>query len=71
MTPEYVTIRQPEHPVSALTTYELADYRHELEKTLGALPGHAPACELARRPLAEVLGEQADRVEIARQSVTR
>ena len=47
MTPESVTIRQPEHPVSALTTYELAGYRRELEKTLAALPGRAPA---ASRP---------------------
>ena len=34
-------------------------------------PGHAPARELARRLLAEVLAEQADRVEIARRPVTR
>ena len=71
MTAESVTIRQPEHPVSALTTYELAGYRRELEKTLAALPGHAPARELARRLLAEVLAEQADRAEIARRPVTR
>ena len=71
MTHEFVTIRQPAHPVFALTTYELAGYRRELEKTLAALPKHAPASELARRLLSEVLAEQADRVEIARRSVTR
>ncbi len=71
MTPESVAIRQAEHPVSALTTYELASYRRELEKTLAALPGHAPARELARRSLAEVLGERADRADIARRPVTR
>ena len=49
MTPEFVTIRQPEHPVYALTTYELAGYRRELEKTLTALPEHAPASEPVRR----------------------
>jgi hypothetical protein len=38
MTHEFATIRQPEHPVYALTTYELAAYRRELEKTLTALP---------------------------------
>ena len=38
MTAESVTIRQPEHPVFALTTYELAGYRRELVKTLAALP---------------------------------
>ena len=71
MTHQSVTIRRPEHPVSALTTYELAGYRRELEKALAAPPGHAPASGLARRLLAEVLAEQADRMEIARRSVTR
>ena len=71
MTAESVTIRQPEHPVFALTTYELAGYRRALEKTLAVLPGHAPARELARRLLAEVLAEQADRAAIARRPVTR
>ncbi len=71
MTPESVTIRQPEHPVPTLTTYELASYRRELAKTLAAMPGHAPARELARRLLAEVLAEQADRADIARRPVTR
>ncbi len=70
MTAESVTIRQPEHPVYALTTYELAGCRRELEEILIALPEHAPASELARRLLAEVLAEQADRAEIARRSVT-
>ncbi len=71
MTPEFATIRQPEHPVYALTTYEPADYRRELEKTLTVLPEHAPASEPVRRLLAEVLAEQADRMEIARRPVTR
>ena len=71
MTQQSVTIRQPEHPVFALTTYELAGYRRDLEKTLTALPEHAPASELVRRLLAEVLAEQADRVEIARRPVIR
>ena len=61
MAHEFVTLRQPEHPVYALTTYELASYRRE----------HAPASDLARRLLAEVLAEQADRAEIARLPVTR
>ena len=61
MAHEFVTLRQSEHPVYALTTYELASYRRE----------HAPASNLVRRLLARVLAEQADRVEIARRSVTR
>ena len=71
MTPESAAIGQPEHPVYALTTYELAGYRRELEEALTALPGHAPASEPVRRLLAGVLAEQADRMEIARRPVTR
>jgi hypothetical protein len=71
MTHESVTIRQPGHPVCALTTYELAGYRRELEKALSALPEDAPAGEPVRRLLAEVLAEQADRADIARRPVTR
>jgi hypothetical protein len=71
MTHESVTIRQPGHPVYALTTYELAGYRRELEEALGALPVDAPAGEPIRRLLAGGPAEQADRAEIARRAVTR
>ena len=71
MTHECATIRRPEHPVYALTTYELAGYRRELEEALTALPEHAPASGQVRRLLAEVRAEQADRAEIARRPVSR
>ena len=71
MTSESVTIRQPEYPVFALTTYELAGYRRELEKTLARRARARPGPELARRLLSEVLAEQADRADIARRPVTR
>lgn len=29
---ELVTVNQPKHPLHALTTYELAGYRRDLEK---------------------------------------
>ena len=35
-----MTVEQPAHPVHALTTYELKNYRRELEHSLRALPEH-------------------------------
>jgi hypothetical protein len=35
-----MSVEQPPHPVHALTTYELKNYRRELEHSLRALPEH-------------------------------
>jgi hypothetical protein len=56
---------EPRHPVSALTTYELARYRRELEHAVKTLPEHATVRELLQRRLAEVLAEQDERARIA------
>jgi hypothetical protein len=63
-----VTVELPEHPLHALTTYELSRYRRELEHALKALPQHATIRELLRGKLAEVLAEQESRVVIAEAS---
>jgi hypothetical protein len=55
---------EPEHPVSALTTYELARYRSELEREVKTLPEHASVRELLQQRLAVVLAEQDERVHI-------
>ncbi len=60
-----VTVETPKHPVHALTTYELRDYRRELEHALKHLPGHVPARELLREKLAGVVAEQDARARIA------
>jgi hypothetical protein len=60
-----VTVEPPEHPLHALTTYELSRYRRELEHALKALPQHAAVRELLSKKLAEVLAEQESRVVIA------
>ena len=65
MTAEPVTVELPEHPLHALTTYELSRYRRQLEHALKALPEHAAVRELLRAKLAEVLAEQESRVVIA------
>ena len=64
-----LTVEPPEHPLDALTTYELSRYRRELEHALKALPEHAAVRELLRTKLAEVLAEQESRVVIAGASV--
>ena len=62
---EPVTVEPPEHPLYALTTYELSRYRRQLEHALKDLPEHAAVRELLRGKLTEVLAEQESRVAIA------
>jgi hypothetical protein len=56
-----VTVEPPEHPIHALTTYELSRYRRQLEHALKTLSEHAAV----REKLAEVLTEQESRAVIA------
>jgi hypothetical protein len=65
MTAEPVTVQPPEHPINALTTYELSRYRRELEHALKELPQHAPVRQLLQGKLVEVLAEQQSRTRIA------
>ena len=64
MTAEPAPIPQPGHPVHALTTFELRNYRRELEHALAAVPGHAPVRGLLQDKLTEVLAEQESRAKI-------
>jgi hypothetical protein len=65
MTAEPVTVQPPKHPMHALTTYELARYRRELEHALKELCEHAAVRELLQARLAEVLAEEDSRTKIA------
>ena len=56
-----MTIEQPPHPVHALTTYELRNYRRKLEQSLGALPEHGAVRVVLQQRLAQVLAEQDSR----------
>jgi hypothetical protein len=56
-----MAIQQPPHPMHALTTYELTNYRRELEHSLTTLPEHAQVRALLQQRLAEVLAEQDSR----------
>jgi predicted component of type VI protein secretion system len=54
---------EPQHPLPAMTTYELCDYRRELEHAIKGIP--ADAQPDLRRKLDAVLAEQAEREQIA------
>jgi hypothetical protein len=68
MPTEPVTVERPEHPLYALTTYELRDYRRHLEQAVGYyVKNHPDAPVLAglRKTLDDVLAEQEDRARAA------
>jgi len=44
-----VAVEPPEHPLHALTTYELLRYRGQLEHALRTLPEHAPFASFSGR----------------------
>jgi hypothetical protein len=61
-------VSQPAHPLHALTTFELKDYRRELEHAIaffGKQDPVFPARADLRAALEDVLAEQADRAKIA------
>jgi len=64
MTAEPVPVRPPGHPLPALTTFELRDYRRDLERALAGLPEDTPVRGLLRDRLAEVVAEQDSRTTI-------
>jgi hypothetical protein len=55
---------QPTHPLHALTTYELRDYRRELEHSLKGVSANVPLGELLRQKLAAVMAEQESRTRL-------
>jgi hypothetical protein len=65
MPTEPVAVPPPKHPTHALTTYELRDYRRELEHALKTVPEHAGVRQLLRAKLAEVLAEQEARIKLS------
>jgi hypothetical protein len=56
---------EPSHPLHALTTYELARYRRELEHAIKGISPDAPVQADLRRQLDAVLAEQGERKRIA------
>jgi hypothetical protein len=59
---------EPKHPLSQLTTFELRDYRHQLESAIAFFDRQdpvPPARDRLRASLAGVLAEQEERARIA------
>jgi hypothetical protein len=66
MPSEPANLDQPKHPMHSMTTYELRNYRRELEDALTALPGRATIREQLQQRLAEVRTEQQARTQLQR-----
>ena len=65
---EPITVEQPEHPLHALTTYELTYYRRRLENALAFLDKQHPVPAIRaglQTALDGVITEQQDRARIA------
>lgn len=62
------TVEPPKHPVHALTTFELRDYRRQLERAIAFFDRQdpvPPARDQLRAKLDEILAEQEQRARIA------
>ena len=69
MTGEPATVEPPKHPLHQLTTFELRDYRRQLESAIAFFDKKDPILPVRNRlqaRLDEVLAEQADRARLAR-----
>lgn len=68
VTEQLPEISQPKHPMYALTTYELRDYRRELERAIAFYGKHhssAPVLADLRARFDDLLAEQDSRTRIA------
>jgi hypothetical protein len=65
MPTDRTTVEQPKHPIPALTTYELRDYRRDLERAIKGISSDAPVQADLKRRLDEVIGEQEQRQKAA------
>lgn len=61
-------VNQPEHPLPAMTTYELRDYRRDLETAITFFDRQTPVPPARQRlqaTLDDVIAEQDDRKRLA------
>jgi hypothetical protein len=69
MPAEPETVDQPKHPLHAMTTFELRDYRRQLESAIAFFDRQdpvPPARDRLQARLAAVTAEEDDRVRLAR-----
>jgi hypothetical protein len=68
MTTKPMTVDPPKHPLHALTTYELRDYRRDLERAIGFFHRQTPVPPARARlqaRLDDVVAEQDARAKLA------
>jgi hypothetical protein len=68
MTAEPVNVQPPKHPLHAMTTFELRDYRRQLESAIACFDRQDPvpvACCRLQARLDDVIAEQDDRARLA------
>ncbi|MGH3202070.1 MAG: hypothetical protein ACRDP5_08475 [Streptosporangiaceae bacterium] len=68
MPAEPANVEPPKHPMHAMTTFELRDYRRQLESAIAFFDRQTtqpPARARLQRALDEVLAEQEDRARLA------
>ena len=66
--PAEPAIAEPKHPLHAMTTYELRDYRRDLEKAIAFFNWQTPVPQARDRlqaKLDDVTAEQDDRARLA------
>jgi hypothetical protein len=68
MTEQQPAVQAPKHPLAQCTTFELRDYRAELEHEIQEVSPDAPAAADLRRLLDDVLREQEARRRLRRAS---
>jgi hypothetical protein len=64
MPAEPMTVCPPDHPLYALTTYELRDYRRDLERAIAGTPASVPVQAVLRGQLDDVVAEQESRAKL-------
>jgi hypothetical protein len=68
MSAEPARLTSPKHPLPELTTYELRNYRRDLEHAIEGISPDAPVQANLRAKLDAVLAEQRDRARLAADS---
>jgi hypothetical protein len=69
MSTEPAAVEQPKHPLTQLTTYELRDYRRDLEKAIALFDRQTPVPPARKRlqaRLDDVIAQQDERARLAR-----
>ncbi len=62
------SVNQPKHPLPAMTTYELRDYRRDLETAIAFFDRQTPAStdrDRLQAALGDVIAEQDDRKRLS------